>query len=196
METTIAQLIFVPLRDSAPHRLRAIEHCDARRIPCRCSARRLALVSTLPWSSVRDPPLNAVTRRPVAAFVNGSTLFLLTLDAYWRLCFYDALCVLGVDKAYRFVRRCRRSRRSPHADVVANVVWAVDEACVWYGKRVYCLQRSAICTWLLRRQGIAAELVIGYRPVPVDSHAWVEVDGTVVNDRPQYQKFFRVLDRL
>jgi hypothetical protein len=39
-------------------------------------------------------------------------------------------------------------------------------------------------------------VVIGFRPVPVDSHAWVEVDGKVVNDRPQYQKHFRVLERL
>jgi hypothetical protein len=73
---------------------------------------------------------------------------------------------------------------------------AVEEACIWYFKRAYCLQRSSVTTWMLRRRGVAAQLVIGYRPVPVDSHAWVEVDGRVVNDRPQYQKFFRVLDRL
>ncbi len=75
-------------------------------------------------------------------------------------------------------------------------MWAVDEACVWYVKRVACLQRSVIATWLLRRYGMQAELVIGYRPLPFESHAWVEVDGQVVNDRPQYQKFFTVLDRL
>jgi hypothetical protein len=53
-----------------------------------------------------------------------------------------------------------------------------------------------IATWLLRRQGIAAELVIGYRPLPFESHAWVEVDGRVVNDRSQYQRAFTVLHRL
>ena len=33
-------------------------------------------------------------------------------------------------------------------------------------------------------------------PLPFESHAWVEVDGRVVNDRPQYQRAFTVLDRL
>jgi hypothetical protein len=59
-----------------------------------------------------------------------------------------------------------------------------------------CLQRSMVATWLLRRHGIAAKMVIGCRPLPFESHAWVEVDGCVVNDRPQYQRAFRVLERL
>jgi hypothetical protein len=58
------------------------------------------------------------------------------------------------------------------------------------------LQRSVVATWLLRHHGWRAELVIGCRPLPFESHAWVEVDGQVVNDRPQYQKVFTVLDRL
>jgi len=121
----------------------------------------------------------------------------LVCSALWRLLFYDALSVMGFAKAYQFVRRCKPSRvRSSNTDIIERIVWAVEEACIWYVKRVHCLQRSAICTWMLRRQGVAAEFVIGYRPVPVDSHAWVEVDGKVVNDRPQYQKFFKVLDRL
>jgi transglutaminase-like putative cysteine protease len=72
----------------------------------------------------------------------------------------------------------------------------VAEACVWYPRRAFCLQRSWVATLLLRRYGFPAQLVIGYRPIPVDSHAWVEIEGRVVNDRPQYQKFYRVLDRL
>jgi hypothetical protein len=76
------------------------------------------------------------------------------------------------------------------------VCWCVEEACVWYWKRSYCLQRSTVATWLLRRRGVPADLVIGFRPTPIDSHAWVEVNGVVVNDRPQYKKFYRVLERL
>jgi len=120
----------------------------------------------------------------------------LVFSAFWRLLFYDAISWTGFAKAYQFVHRCKLARRTPKPDTVERVVWAVEEACVWYFKRAYCLQRSAVCTWILRRHGIAAQLVIGFRPVPIDSHAWVEVAGQVVNDRPQYQKFFRVLDRL
>jgi hypothetical protein len=109
---------------------------------------------------------------------------------------YDVMTAFGFAKAYAFVRRCRRASRTPKPDAVARVIWAVEESCVWYFKRAYCLQRSAVATWLLRREGVDAQLVVGFRPVPLDSHAWVEVDGQIVNDRPQYQKFFRVLDRL
>ena len=67
---------------------------------------------------------------------------------------------------------------------------------MWYVKRAACFQRSVVATWILRRHGHAASLVIGYRPIPFESHAWVEVDGLVVNDLPQYRKAFAVLDRL
>jgi hypothetical protein len=67
---------------------------------------------------------------------------------------------------------------------------------VWYVKRAPCLQRSTVATWLLRRHGIPAEMVIGCRPLPFESHAWVEVGGLVVNDLPRYQRAFTVLCRL
>lgn len=100
-----------------------------------------------------------------------------------------------------FARLCGSlgSRRTGGSRLVADprdVVWAVDEACVWYVKRAACLQRSVVATRLLRRYGFAAEMVIGCRPLPFESHAWVEVDGVVVNDLPQYQRAFTVLDRL
>ena len=112
-----------------------------------------------------------------------------------------ALLAFDLARPAGFARLCRRlggtraNGRSPLASP-QDIVWAVDEACVWYVKRVLCLQRSAVAVWLLRRQGLAAELVVGFRPIPFESHAWAEVGGQVVNDRPQYQKVFTVLDRL
>ena len=46
-----------------------------------------------------------------------------------------------------------------------------------YFKRVRCLQAAAAAVCFLRLHGIAARLVIGVRPRPFASHAWVEVDG-------------------
>ena len=46
-----------------------------------------------------------------------------------------------------------------------------------YWKPVLCLQRSVCAVRLLRKHGIVAKLVIGYRPAPFFSHAWVEVGG-------------------
>jgi hypothetical protein len=118
----------------------------------------------------------------------------LTAAASFGLAVYDAAQLTGFSRVHAWIARLRpgRDRRGDPADVV----WAVDEACVWYFKRVLCLQRSAVSVWLLRRAGLRAELVIGYRPVPFESHAWVELDGEVINDRPQYQRVFMVLDRL
>ena len=117
----------------------------------------------------------------------------LVAEALGGLLLFDLLSICGFSLVHAFTRGRRVARTTPTPEVTARVCRAVEEACIWYVKRAYCLQRSSVTTWMLRRRGVAAELVIGYRPVPVDSHAWVEVDGQVVNDRPQYQKFFRVL---
>jgi hypothetical protein len=121
----------------------------------------------------------------------------LIVRAWLALIAVDLVLPTGFRHVHERLRRCQthEPRRNDPA-LVIDVVWAVDEACVWYAKRAACLQRSVVATWLLRRRGIAAALVIGYRSVPFESHAWVEVDGRVVNDRPQYQRLFRVLDRL
>jgi hypothetical protein len=133
--------------------------------------------------------------RQTAAFIRQAFL---VAEAYAALLVFDALALRdrGFKRTYTVTRWRKVARRTPAADVTPRVCRAVEEACAWYFKRALCLQRSAVATWLLRRRGVRAELVIGFRPVPVDSHAWVEVDGKVVNDRPQYQKYFRVLERL
>ncbi len=120
----------------------------------------------------------------------------LTVQAWIALAAFDVARAGGFKRIHEQVRRSSIDKRAVVDRCAADIVWAVDEACVWYVKRVHCLQRSVVATRLLRQHGIRAELVIGYRPIPFESHAWVEVDGQVVNDRPQYQRAFAVLDRL
>jgi len=119
----------------------------------------------------------------------------LVLYAWVALAAFDLLRPAGFARMNRWLSHARPKPGESWA-TTGIVVWSVEEACVWYPKRAMCLQRSAVATWLLRRHGIAAEMVIGFRPLPFESHAWVEVDGQVVNDRPQYQRAFHVLDRL
>jgi hypothetical protein len=121
-------------------------------------------------------------------------LTLLTTHAWLGLVVFDIARLAGFARLCNWVRHYRHRQSSWAA--IEDVVWSVDEACVWYVKRAPCLQRSVVATWLLRRHGLPAEMVIGCRPLPFESHAWVEVDGRVVNDRPQYQRAFTVLDRL
>lgn len=123
------------------------------------------------------------------------SLTALLVQAWLALVAFDVVRLAGFRTLHAGLRRRRpRARRSWHSE--ADVLWSVDEACVWYWRRAACLQRSAVATWLLRGHGIDAQMVIGFRPLPFESHAWVEIDGQVVNDRPQYQRAFRVLDRL
>jgi hypothetical protein len=120
----------------------------------------------------------------------------LIVQAFVGLLTYDVIATAsGFTRLHAVARRWRRSHtRSRHS--VESLCRAVAEACVWYPKRAYCLQRSWVACRMLRRHGVSAHVIIGYRPAPIDSHAWVEVDGQVVNDRPQYQKAYQVLDRL
>lgn len=70
---------------------------------------------------------------------------------------------------------------------------AVARAVCFYWKPVRCLQRSAVTTRLMRRHGIPARLIIGYRAVPFMAHAWVELDGRVLNDSPEFPKVLQLL---
>lgn len=47
-----------------------------------------------------------------------------------------------------------------------------------------CLEQSLVLWWLMRRQGLAAELRIGGRKVVdrFEAHAWVEFEGSVLSD--------------
>jgi hypothetical protein len=72
---------------------------------------------------------------------------------------------------------------------------AMDIACVFYPKSVLCLQRSAATAMILRRNGWSAEMVIGAQVLPFQAHAWVEVEGIVVNDKPYVAEIFQPLER-
>jgi hypothetical protein len=93
------------------------------------------------------------------------------------------------------LRRYPVGRRTPRPGEIERVCSSVDLACIWYWKRVLCLQRSAAATCLLRRQGVPAQMVIGAQHLPFKAHAWVEVDGQVVNDKPYTPEMYLVLDR-
>ena len=110
---------------------------------------------------------------------------------------YDLVHSLGgFKRVYASVRRTATARGPHHPDVVPRVCDAVTAAACFYWKPVLCLQRAAVTTRLLRRRNVSADMVIGYRPSPFFSHAWVEVGGRIVNDSPVFQERLLVLDRL
>lgn len=80
-------------------------------------------------------------------------------------------------------------------DITARICAAVDMACIWYWKEALCLQRSAATACLLKKYGVRAQMVIGAQQMPFRAHAWVEVDGRVVNDKPYVPEMYGVLDK-
>jgi hypothetical protein len=96
---------------------------------------------------------------------------------------------------YNAVRNCAISAHQPKRDLVQPICFAVDVACIWYWKEVLCLQRSAAASFLLKRHGIPAQLVIGSQQIPFKVHAWVEVGGSVVNDKAYIRDTYSVLEK-
>lgn len=118
---------------------------------------------------------------------------LLVVRALWELARYDLVnVVFGFRRVYRDVERQRVDSRACRAET-ALICQAVCLAACFYCKPALCLQRSVAATRLLRKYGVNGRLVIGYRPAPFFSHAWVEVAGRVVNDSPAYKDRLHVL---
>ena len=113
----------------------------------------------------------------------------LVFRAFYELVRYEVvLSLLGSGRILSQLRRQPVSARTVSAEMEKSICDAVLFATCFYWKPVLCLQRAVCTVRLLRRYGIHARLVIGYRPSPFFSHAWVEVDGRVVYGSPAYQK--------
>jgi transglutaminase superfamily protein len=120
----------------------------------------------------------------------------LVLRAYLNLLYFDLCLVRGNFAAlYDKVRNYPIGTSAVVPDGTENVCAAVDMACIWYWKEVLCLQRSAATACLLKRYGIPARMTIGAQQMPFKAHAWVEVDGRVVNDKPYMREKYAVLDQ-
>ena len=118
------------------------------------------------------------------------------LNAYAALLHFDLLLRRGNFAAVYDAVRSRPCRlREYEEGTIRRVCSEVDSACIWYWKQVLCLQRSAVTACLLKDSGIPAQLVIGAQHTPFRAHAWVEVDGRVVNDNSYTNEIYAVLDR-
>jgi hypothetical protein len=98
-------------------------------------------------------------------------------------------------KTHDFVRGWKVSSRNVPAHISDQVCRALNHACVWYPKRVLCLQRSTVTTCLLRHVGVRADLVMGAQKFPFKAHAWTEVNGRPVNERKDVQSLYLVWER-
>jgi len=121
----------------------------------------------------------------------------LTLRALCELALYDVTnACLGFGGVCERLVRGRRESGCARQESPERIFDAVNLAACLYFKQVYCWQRSVVTVRMLRKSGIACGLVIGYRPSPFFSHAWVEIDGRLVNDLAGYAEQLQVLQKL
>jgi hypothetical protein len=113
---------------------------------------------------------------------------------FWKallgLITFDVLrCTLPFRRLCSIVKSWPIANESIHSDTTERVCYALNLACIWYFKQVFCLQRSFVTVLLLRGQGIGAEMVLGAQKMPFRAHAWVEVGGRAVNERAEVQTY-------
>ena len=115
----------------------------------------------------------------------------LVFSALYELVRYEVvLSLMGSGRILSQLKRQSISAPTGGKEMEKTICDVVLLATCFYWKPVLCLQRAVCTARLLRKHGINARLVIGYRPSPFFSHAWVEVDGRVVYGSAAYQKRF------
>ena len=120
----------------------------------------------------------------------------LVLESWLLLLYFDCVVFFRDFKRLHEIVRVQSVFSAAKMEHTAEeLCHAVDLACVFYLKRALCLQRSAATAVLLRRHGWRAEMVVGAQMLPFMSHAWVEIDGRVVNDKAYMAEIFQVLER-
>ena len=140
-------------------------------------------------------PTRAMDSDPASA--NEEVGLWRTLTAFLYLVYVDVLMRLSCfRRVYDTVCETETRARSVEPASIRRTCRAMDRAARAYLKRAWCLQRSAACVFQLRRQGVPAELVLGVRTFPFGAHAWVELDGRILNDDLGHVGGFLVLDRI
>jgi Transglutaminase-like superfamily len=121
---------------------------------------------------------------------------ILFFRALLMLLAYDILSVLcRFQNVYALVKGWKVNNKPAESNVIDRVCMAVNYACIWYPKQALCLQRSFVTTYLLRKHGVAAQMVLGAQKLPFKAHAWVEVDGRAINERSNVQATYAVWDK-
>lgn len=133
---------------------------------------------------------NAPRPRPSRFMIFSAFIGLCVFDFLLSFVSMEAMC----NTVGRWPIKDRKQKEDRNA-LIGKICTSVDSACVWYRRKALCLQRSAVTSCMLRAWGIAAEMVLASRVMPVMAHAWVEVSSAVVNDRPTVKKFYRTLAR-
>ncbi len=112
--------------------------------------------------------------------------------------FWLGLRLAGLQRFQAWLDCSPIARRAPLSQAEAAALGlAVNRAANHVLGPANCLTRSLLLRWLLRRYGTTSDLRIGVRfeQGKLAAHAWVEIDGIPVNDRPEEMAHFAAFDQ-
>jgi hypothetical protein len=120
---------------------------------------------------------------------------IVTIESYLRLIAHDIFMARhDIAALHRQIKEYPLRVIDPQGSAKEPLCRCLDIACVFYPKRALCLQRSAVLVRMLRRRGLPAHLVIGAQKLPFKAHAWVEIDGRIIDDRLAEREKFHILE--
>ena len=112
------------------------------------------------------------------------------------------LYFFGFNRVYKAFVRWTRVLRPRAAEAQEEMILEQTLASVvtatrlYYRRRKDCLPKSLTIYYLVRKQGIPAELCIGVKKFPFAGHAWVEYRGRVIDDFPKRVPLYTLLTRV
>jgi hypothetical protein len=123
------------------------------------------------------------------------TRIALIVEAYIRMIAHDVyLSRHNFAALHQHVKTIPTRQVAPGSNSAETISSSLEIACCFYPKRVQCLQRSAVLIGMLRSRGLRASMIIGAQKLPFRAHAWVEVDGHILNDRLASREKFLVME--
>ena len=156
------------------------------------------LVADSNRANYRNRFLSTTTRNVMVPSIRCClTLHLTVLAVLLLLLFVDLSLKLGrFNLLYTIVQTWPVSNCSIASQTYEHVLDDIASGLAIYPKQAQCLQRSAVATCLLRSCGFPAHMVIGCQRHPFLMHAWTELEGKVVNDRPTVRQTHHFIDRV
>ena len=118
-----------------------------------------------------------------------------TLYVYWKLVLFGFLCRIGHTRPAisGFAKKTKQRPTNGQEKTIANVVRHINRCMPFVPFQIECLPYAAALGSILRAKGIDAYLVIGVRSIPFEAHAWIEVEGKIVGERPGLRQDLNVL---
>jgi len=133
--------------------------------------------------------------------LNSIIPFKQILKAYITLIKVDSILkFFGFDHLINFIKNKYRRRKIYLTNLtkeedIKDITFSLNKACFYYLHRVKCLEWAAAFVLLSLEKGINSKLVIGVQNNPFNAHAWVEIDGKVIEDLAALPKQMAVILR-